>query len=329
MNPWTLLVDLLGSVLAFFYQIIPVYGISIILLTITIGIVLFPLTLKQTRSMRAMQEIQPEVKKLQKELKGDREELNKQLMELYKERGVNPAAGCLPLVLQMPVWFALFSVLRNPAGAIPESSDLFDVVVPAQRLLEQMRDNGGVLLDGRFPRDASLPIIEEAVEAIFAPVKFLGMNLMINPSDAFSWFVTRGGFDLTGILPFLPYLLLIAVIVAAGFYQQVQTTRTRSSNGQAAAQSSQAESMQKAMRFMPILFGVFSWNFPTGLGLYWAASNVFRIGQQALIIRMDDSGGDDAPSAGTQSDGPDEAGGNGDQSRPSPNASKKKRRRRK
>jgi YidC/Oxa1 family membrane protein insertase len=129
-SAWNLLLGVLGGLLAFFYQIIPSYGFSIILLTIAVGLVLFPLTLKQTRSMAAMQEIQPQVKRLQKEHKGDREELNKQLMELYKERGVNPAAGCLPLVLQMPIWFALFSVLRTGNG-IPRDSDLWAVVEPA------------------------------------------------------------------------------------------------------------------------------------------------------------------------------------------------------
>ncbi len=102
MNPWTLLLNLLGGVLAFFYDLIPNYGVAIIFLTLLVGLALFPLMYKQTKSMRAMQEIQPEVKRLQKEYKEDREELNKQLMALYQERGVNPAAGC-PFSRQSPL----------------------------------------------------------------------------------------------------------------------------------------------------------------------------------------------------------------------------------
>ena len=109
----------LGSVLAFFYGLIPDYGIAIILLTVAVSLLLFPLTLKQTRSMRKMQEIQPEIKRLQKEHKGNREELNQELMALYKEKGVNPAAGCLPLLAQMPIWFALFQVLRLSVVTLP------------------------------------------------------------------------------------------------------------------------------------------------------------------------------------------------------------------
>ena len=129
---WDAIREFLGLIISFFYDLIPNLGVAIILLTIAVGIVMFPLTLKQTRSMKAMQEIQPELKRLQKDLKGDKQALQEQTMALYKERGVNPAAGCLPLLLQMPVWFALFQVLRqfsfalegNPARFVPEGSGL-------------------------------------------------------------------------------------------------------------------------------------------------------------------------------------------------------------
>ena len=96
---WDGLQELIGNSLSFFYDIVPNFGIAIIFLTLAIGLLLFPLTLKQTRSMKGMQEIQPDIKQLQKEFKGDRERLNQEMMALYKERGVNPAAGCLPLLL--------------------------------------------------------------------------------------------------------------------------------------------------------------------------------------------------------------------------------------
>jgi YidC/Oxa1 family membrane protein insertase len=313
-NPWTLLLDILGGILAFFYQIIPVYGIAIILLTLTVGMVLFPLTLKQTRSMKAMQEIQPEVKRLQKELKGDREELNKQLMELYKERGVNPAAGCLPLLLQMPIWFALFSVLRTGSG-IPRTSALWEAVGPAKELLDAMREAGALALTGSF--DYLLDGVNKTVDVAqtFRPVRFLDMNLLINPSDAFS----------VGLVTFIPYAILLVLIIAAGYYQQVQTTRNRKDDGQ--QQSSQMQGMQNALKIMPVFFGFISWSLPTGLDLYFAVSNVFRIGQQAWILRLDrpDEGGFPAK---IDNGGGDEGSDDAAPRRPSPNASKKRRGRR-
>ena len=288
MNPWNLLLDLLGGLLDFFYQIIPNQGIAIILLTLAISLVLFPLTLKQTRSMKAMQEIQPEVKRLQKDLKGDKEELNKQLMELYQERGVNPAAGCLPLIVQMPIWFGLFSVLRSIK--VVDGSD-----------------------------EAYSEYIGGGTEAI--NTTFLGMDLTLSPSSVVPDAIRSGD-----ILTALPYVLLIILIVAAGFYQQIQTTRsTKKPEGE---QSQTAQSMQNAMKIMPFFFGFISWTLTAGLGIYFATSNLFRIGQQALILRMDagrddDDKGKPALPADTPPED-DETGRNG----PSQHASKKKNRRR-
>ncbi len=99
----------------------PAWGLSIVLLTITVRLVLFPLFVKQIKSQRRMQEIAPKVKELQKLHKGDRETLNTEMMKLYKDHGANPISGCLPLVLQLPVFFALFSVIREfKPGARPK-----------------------------------------------------------------------------------------------------------------------------------------------------------------------------------------------------------------
>jgi YidC/Oxa1 family membrane protein insertase len=89
------------------------YGVAIILLTVLVKLILLPLTIKQTRSMIAMQKIQPEIKKLQEKYKDDKEKLSQEMMKFYKENKVNPLGGCLPLILQMPVFFALFTVLRK------------------------------------------------------------------------------------------------------------------------------------------------------------------------------------------------------------------------
>jgi YidC/Oxa1 family membrane protein insertase len=115
---WDSLLQGLGSILAFFYRLIPSYGVAIILLTILVRVVLLPLTIKQTRSMQAMQSVQPKVKELQRKYKGNRQKLNEEMMKLYKEHQVNPLGGCLPLLLQLPVFFALFSVLNTPVGAV-------------------------------------------------------------------------------------------------------------------------------------------------------------------------------------------------------------------
>lgn len=116
----------LQSFLTLFYNLSELlgyanYGVAIILMTIIIKMALYPLTVKQVKSMKAMQEMQPQMKKIQEKYKSKPEELQKQLAALYKESGVNPLAGCLPLVAQMPILIGIFYAIRDYqyAGAAP------------------------------------------------------------------------------------------------------------------------------------------------------------------------------------------------------------------
>lgn len=129
----------LANLLAFFYSVVPNYAVAIALLTLTVMLVLSPLTLKSTRSMLAMQKLQPEMKALQVKHKGgDRQKLNEEMMALYKEHKVNPVAGCLPMLLQMPVFLVMYNVISgltkktdgvaNPKY-IEESSELYQALV--------------------------------------------------------------------------------------------------------------------------------------------------------------------------------------------------------
>jgi YidC/Oxa1 family membrane protein insertase len=201
--------DFLGTVLAYAYQILPNVGLAIILLTIVVNLALFPLTLKQTRSMKAMQEIQPQIKELQKKHKGDRQALNEEMVALYREKNVNPASGCLPMLVQLPIWFSLFSLLRSfrvsetedPTRHLPDNSDL-----------------GNAILDG----DTS----------------FLGMDMVISPSEALQ----------DGIGEAFPYLLLVVFIVVTGYYQQAQLTKRRADDtSEPTAQQKQMQTFTKVL----------------------------------------------------------------------------------
>jgi YidC/Oxa1 family membrane protein insertase len=117
----------LEIIIVWLYQnIIANYGIVIILLTIIVRLILTPLTITQTRSMARMQKIQPQLKELQKKYKDDKQKLQQETMDFYKKNNVNPLAGCLPLILQMPVFFALFQALRNPTEKVTNVVKDFD-----------------------------------------------------------------------------------------------------------------------------------------------------------------------------------------------------------
>ena len=104
---------LIVRLLQFIHQYVPSWGLSIIVLTLMFRVVVWPLITTQTKSMFGMQALQPKIKELQRKLKDDREKLTQETMKLYREAGVNPAGGCLPILLQMPLFIILWRVFVN------------------------------------------------------------------------------------------------------------------------------------------------------------------------------------------------------------------------
>jgi YidC/Oxa1 family membrane protein insertase len=244
------LLALMGRGLSFFYDLIPSYGLAIILLTVAVRLVMLPLTIKQTRSMQEMQKLQPEVKRLQAKYKGgDRQKMNEEMMKLYKEHKVNPLGGCLPLLLQLPIFLALYRVFAG-CGAHNVK------VCPTGSVGTKYLPAGSALT--------------KAINA--GKAGFLGMNLGLAPMAALR---AAGSFP-GSILHVLPYFLLILLMVFTTWYQQKQI--------QAVSTGQQAQQMQMMGKIMPLLLGVFSLNLPAGVSIYWVASNIWTIAQQRFIL---------------------------------------------
>ena len=123
-----------SQILSFFYGLVNNYGVAIIMLTISINIIMFPLTRKQLQSSKKMQDIQPELNRIKEKYKNDKEKLNQATMEYMSKNKVNPLGGCLPLLIQFPIMIAVFQLLRsvgvpdnplNPALTIPNFNPHF------------------------------------------------------------------------------------------------------------------------------------------------------------------------------------------------------------
>jgi YidC/Oxa1 family membrane protein insertase len=279
--------DIIGWPLAFFYSFIPNLGICIILLTCTVMLALFPLTAKQAKSMIAMQRVQPEIKRIQAKYKDDRQKQNEEVMRFYQENKINPLSGCLPLLMQMPVFIALFGLLRKPQNHIPTT--------------------------GRFS-DLYHDICGNVAKAACENPKglhFLSMDLSISPAKANT--VTDG------FLGTLPYFIMVALVIATGFYQARQTMARQAKSG--APQTAMTAQMQIIGKVMPVAFGLISLNFASGLIVYFVTSNLWRIGQQQLVLnKMYDqahsqpalsSNGDDKPKASPPTSGTGSGKGGG------------------
>jgi len=280
------LLALMGRGLSFFYDLVPSYGLAIILLTVAVRLVMLPLTIKQTRSMQEMQKLQPEVKRLQAKYKGgDRQKMNEEMMKLYKEHKVNPLGGCLPLLLQLPIFLALYRVFAGCGAHNVKVCPITEVgtkYLPTGSALTRAIDSG--------------------------KAGFLGMNLGLAPMAALK---DAGSFP-GSLVHVLPYFLLILLMVGTTWYQQKQI--------QAVSTGQQAQQMQMMGKIMPLVLGVFSLNLPAGVSIYWVASNVWTIVQQRFILGKTATAtspggagpaaaGDAGTAAGKGSDAPAKSGG--------------------
>ena len=273
--------ELFAGALAAFYALIPSFGLAIILLTLAVRALLLPLSIKQTKSMREMQVIQPEVKKLQTKHKNDRQKLNEEMMKLYKEHGVNPFGGCLPLLMQMPLFIGLYQVVRlNLRYMGYRVSDTvaagFVPIAGATGLLLTLQQS-------KLAQDLLHPVTRVEVNQ-FLP----GLRLDCSFLQAWQGVGTETVDTSCGagnpFLSSLPYLLLIGIMGFTTYYQQRQLMAGRG------AQDQQAQQMQMIMRFMPILLMAFAIGipigpgFPAGVVLYWVTTNIWTIVQQRLIL---------------------------------------------
>ena len=246
------MIDALGSVLSIFYKFTNSYGLAIILLTVIVRLVLFPLTLKQTRSMQGMARVQPEVKKLQAEFGQDKQQLNAEMMALYKREKINPAAGCLPLLLQIPVFFGMYQVIRGLTNT--GSLSWMQVQVSAPRHLAKSSEMYRAIIEGG------------------GKLKSFGLNLAETASSVTGGFGSR-----------LPYLLMVLAIAATGFAQQIRANKLNP------ATTAQAAQMQQIMKILPVGFALFCFQAQAGLVLYWLASNLWTLVQQEVLNKTNPS----------------------------------------
>ncbi len=256
------LMRVMGDLMAFFYAIVPSYTIDIVLLTVLVMSLLTPLTIKGTRSMIAAQKLAPEIKKLQGEYKNDRQALSEATMALYKEHGVSPVGGCLPLLIQLPFFFAIDYMLRGLSHTTVAA-----LAAPVS----------GTLLPPSTVRIIGAPRYVPTGSGLYKALQASTGHLHSFGLDLDKAFRSVSG----SVTHKAPYLVLVALSVASQYYAQRQINRR---NPQAAAANPQ---MQTVTRIMPLMYGVFSLAFPAGLVVYFVASGAVRIVQQWAMYRFD------------------------------------------
>ena len=228
-----------------FYNLTSDYAAAIALVAVVIMMLIFPLTLKSTKSMLEMQRVQPEMKRLQNQYRNDRQKLNEEMMKLYQEHKVNPLASCLPMLAQMPIFLIMFRVLHGLSNkATVNGVEVIqpDYISKTSKLYENL--NG------------AKEMLSLGIDLSLTPVK----AIQDNPG--------------TGVI----YALLVVALMGLYFVQQRMIASRTVSPGMSATQA-------KIMQYLPVAFGIFQFFFPVGLVVYYISQTLVRIAQQQYITR--------------------------------------------
>ena len=219
---------MINSLVMLYYIFFNSFGVSILVFTIMVRVVMFPLTVRQSRQLKSMNAIQPKVKEIQAKFAKDRQRITQETMRIYKENGVNPI-GCLgPLVIQFPIWIGLYQAILQTLPAAPD------------RLIG---------LSGHLY--AWLPQVHEVIPLNSS---FLWWDLALP--------------DRTPVLP---------VLVGASMYLVQKMTSMPS------ADPRQASTNRMMLWMMPLMFGFFTMQFPSGLAIYWVVSNAVGVVIQGFV----------------------------------------------
>lgn len=308
--------DLMGKVYNLLFELLHSntsagsLGLAIIIFTLIVKLILFPLMVKQQKSSFKMQALQPELMKIRKKYEGKTDQMSQQRMafemqEFQKKNGVSMVSGCLPMLIQLPILYALFYLFQNAyvyvdvighnytdiANAIvniPVSLRM-EVFQPFAREFANAYKNVAIIKDG---------IDMGQVNEVVMLVNYLKPDdwnvILQNLGDAGSSLVpllaTKSSIETFLTIPLVSKAGLhfpgIIIPIAAGITTWLQSKIMMMMNPQNSDSGNPAAAMTKSMLYtMPIMMGVFAINMPAGLGLYWTISNLFGILQQVILSK--------------------------------------------
>jgi len=260
----------IGYLLGWIYNLIPNYGWALIIFTLVVKLLLLPLGLKQQKSMTKMQAMQPKITALQEKYKNDQQKLSQETMKLYKEYGVSPMGGCLPMLIQLPILFALYRVLYRPLTYMLHMTDKAIGALGNQFIIDMSSKN-------------PMAQIQIAEKANLIDFDFFGLNLSANP-NAEGWFT---------IAMIIPVLAAVTTYFSSKITMLMNKNKKEEKNEEKPKRilspdqkdtKPNANEMGQTMTWiMPVFTLWITATFPAALGIYWVASNVFSIGQTMLL----------------------------------------------
>lgn len=292
-------------------------GITIIVFTVVTRLLLTPLQVKQMRTTRAMSKIQPELTRIQKKYANKKDQqsqmaYSQELQGLYKKYKISPFAGCLPLLIQLPLIYALYNVLRQPSRYIARLGELYtqlaDVLtqnIPnvdsiINQVIEKVPLSQTAMYELQKLGDAATLSDQlahfttdqwHAIQEVISPQVYDLLANLLEMKHGFEYFIVNLVDSPSQLVANGQYLALL-IPIAAGASTFIFSKITMAASKPAApadGQANPADSMMKVMNIMmPIMMGWFSYTVPNGLALYWIAGNVIMMVQQIWVNKIVD-----------------------------------------
>lgn len=246
--------EILGALIRLIYNIVGEnYGLSIVIFTILTKVLMFPVTYKQEKAMQEMGKVAPLEKEIREKYKGDKEKMAEELTKMYSEHKINPAGGCLSMLIQIPLIFAIFAIVKQPLTYIMQ--------VPQAELTQYTQEYLGKekVTDG----DVKSYEIEIADKKGLIDMEFLGLDFGEKPSDIFNKDKEKRANPITILIP------LLSVVLAV-----IQNKLNEKSSNMTEEQKEQQKGM---LTMMPVLSGYISYIMPLSLGIYWLIGSVLQL----------------------------------------------------
>jgi len=270
-------------ILTLFYNLFDSYGLAIIILTVIIRLCLFPLTLKQMRSQRDMQRLQPKIKEIEKRYKGDKQAIQQETMALYKQEGVSMTGGCWPMFIQLFVIMGLYQAIYRPLYYMYKFSKDEIAALSAAYGIEGNVNEATIASMMQQDPSKMAGIVENYEAFEFIDFNFLGIDLALTPGvpDFTNFSTFFGSATILWVIPLFAFVTGILSSVTMKF------TMPQSANAKDNPAAAQAERMSKMMIWvMPIMSIYFAFILPTAIGLYWGIANLLAAVQQVAIRKM-------------------------------------------
>lgn len=314
---------LLGYILQGLYSVLSIVGIQntgicMILFTFIVNALMIPMQIKQQKFAKMSSVMNPELMAIQAKYKNKKDQESQQKMSLetqavYQKYGVSPVSGCLPMLITLPILFALYRVIYNIPAYVPQVYDIYDGLA---KVLQDAGVTVSQLADKQYISNPTY-VVSQAVKAaksdasninyyidVLSQFNSTGWDVLVKNNPDLTSVITKTAQQARDINYFLglniadtPKIKSISVIIPllSIATQYISTKLSMAGNQQSAnSENPMAQSMQTMNTVMPIMTGFMCLMFPIGVGIYWIAGNVFRIFQQLCInlyfskINMDD-----------------------------------------